>query len=122
MRRSIRAPLSAEYKERSDFGQTDYDFNLELYRYGLKMMELDLSHADKDFESMIAFETKLADHSMSSEDISGADSTALKYNYYNIDEIKNWEKSDISFQRWKNIVKNPILIIRNLWQKIWEWN
>lgn len=89
---------ASEYEEKSDFGQLDFDFNLELYRYALDVMGLDSSQADHEFEAMIAFETKLAQHAMTAEEMTGADSVSQTYNYFSIDEIDEMLGSNIRFR------------------------
>lgn len=78
---------AAEYEERTEYGQIICEMYKAIYTYGLEVLGEDTSHADEDFEAMLAFEAKLAEHSMTVAEQNCAEAVTLMDNYYSIEEI-----------------------------------
>ncbi len=78
---------AAEYKERTQSGEIDYEINKRIYEYGCELMGLDKEEADREYDRMIDFEAKIAEHTMTQEEQMRADAIVKMDNYAAIDEL-----------------------------------
>lgn len=78
---------SAEYSERTDNGQIDYEMYKEIYEYACELLGFDTSAAAMEYDRMIEFEARIAEHTMTMEESMRAEAAAQKDNYMTIDEL-----------------------------------
>lgn len=78
---------SAEYKERTEVGEKSYERAKRIYEYGCELMGLDQEAADQEFDRMIDFEAKIAEHTMTQAEQMRADALEKMNNYATIDEL-----------------------------------
>lgn len=78
---------SAEYFQRTEDGEMRYEMYLAFYKYALELLGEDTSHAEENYDRMIAFEARIAEHTMTVAETNRAEAVALMDNYLSIDEI-----------------------------------
>ncbi len=78
---------AAEYKERTGSGEIYYEINKRIYEYGCELMGFDREEADREYDRMIDFEAKIAEHTLTQAEQMGADSLVKMDNYTTIDEL-----------------------------------
>lgn len=78
---------AAEYTERTDSGQIDYETYQEIYEYACGLLGLDTTAAAAEYERMIAFEARIAEHAMTAEESLRAEAAAEMDNYMTPDEL-----------------------------------
>lgn len=78
---------AAEYEERTESGEIAYEVNKQIYEYGCEIMGFDREEADQEFDRMITFEAKIAEHTLTQEEMMGADAVAKLNNYITVDEL-----------------------------------
>lgn len=78
---------SAEYSERTDNGEIDYETYKEIYQYACEQLGLDTSLADAEYDRMIEFEAGIAKHTMTSEETMRAEAAVQMDNYMSLDEL-----------------------------------
>lgn len=78
---------SAEYRERTDQGQLDYEMYKAIYEYVNEQLGFDTAGAAEEFERMIAFEAKIAEHTMTVAECMRAEALEERDNYMTIEEL-----------------------------------
>lgn len=78
---------SAEYSQRTDDGEMRYEMYKDIYKYALELVGEDVSRSEENFDRLIAFETKFAEHTMTVAEANRAEAVALMDNYLSIDAI-----------------------------------
>ena len=78
---------SAEYKERSEFGDMYYGFNKDAFLYLAKKLGLSEEDAEQTFENALEFETKLSESIMTTEETSSDDYLQKINNEMTFDEL-----------------------------------
>ena len=78
---------AAEYAERTQVGEMDYEIEKELYEYACELIGIGQEEADRSFDRMIDFEARIAEHTLTQEEMMGADAIENLDQYVTIDEL-----------------------------------
>lgn len=79
---------SAEYTELTDSGKRTKELNLRLYEYANQLLGLGTAQeAEEEYERMLAFEARIAEHTMTVADTMRAEAIEERDNYMTVGEL-----------------------------------